>query len=280
MKGSIACFVAAVSRFLEQYGPPPGVISLMITGDEEGPAINGTKKILNWLEKKGEKLDACIVGEPTNPTKIGEMVKIGRRGSLNGKLTVLGTQGHVAYPHQAQNPIPKMIKLLTALTQTKLDEGNNFFQPSSVVVTSIDVGNNATNIIPESAEARFNIRFNDNHTGESLKDTILDLIESNADGMTYKLEINVSGEPFITKKGNLANLVSQSINETLGILPELSTSGGTSDARFIYKVCPVCEFGMTSLTMHKSDEKVSLSDLEKLTQVYLQILKNFFLIKS
>lgn len=276
MKGAIACFTAAVARSLKASGQPTGSISLLITGDEEGPAINGTKKVLNWLEDRGEALDACLVGEPTNPTHLGEMIKIGRRGSLNGKLTVYGTQGHAAYPHLADNPIPIMLRLLTALTAEPLDSGTETFQPSTLTLTSVDVGNDATNVIPADARAAFNIRFNDNHSGESLSAWLNKTLDQAADGADFALDIQISGESFVTPPGPLSDLVSQAVTEVTGKTPELSTSGGTSDARFIRAACPVCEFGMVGQTMHKADERASMSDLEDLTKIYGLIIDRFF----
>lgn len=276
MKGAISCFTAAVARTLQGSGQPNGSISLLITGDEEGPAINGTKKVLDWVAERGEKIDACIVGEPTNPTRLGEMIKIGRRGSLNGQITVHGTQGHAAYPHLSDNPINSLLRLLSALTAAPLDKGTDTFQPSTLTLTSVDVGNEATNVIPAQARAAFNIRFNDNHSGESLTAWLNEKLRDAAKGADFELDVTISGESFVTPPGPLSDLVSQAVTEVTGETPELSTSGGTSDARFIRSVCPVCEFGMVGLTMHKTDERVAIADLNNLAKIYHLILTRFF----
>ncbi len=277
MKGAIACFVAATAQYLENDEPPPaGSISLLITGDEEGPAINGTRKVLDWLNERGETLDVCVVGEPTNPMRLGEMIKIGRRGSLNAKITVLGTQGHAAYPRLADNPIPHMIRILNALTAEPLDNGSDTFQPSTLTLTSVDVGNDATNVIPAEARAAFNIRFNDLHSGESLSEWIRKTVDDAAAGAAVELDIHISGESFVTPPGPLSDIVSDAVQEVTGLTPELSTSGGTSDARFIQAVCPVCEFGMVGETMHKADERAAVSDLTALTDIYRKILERYF----
>ncbi|WP_321397117.1 succinyl-diaminopimelate desuccinylase [Emcibacter sp.] len=273
MKGAIAAFVAAVSRLL-QSGEVQGSISFLITGDEEGPAINGTVKMLQWLEEKGEKLDYCLVGEPTNPTKLGEMAKIGRRGSLNTKLVVKGIQGHVAYPHLADNPIPRLIEILHRLTARKLDDGNDHFQPSNLEVVTIDVGNEASNVIPAEAEARFNIRFNNEQTIDGLKDWIRSVCEDV--GGEVELEMKASGDAFLTPPGVLSELISGAVEKVTGVRPELSTTGGTSDARFIKDYCPVSEFGLVSQTMHKVDERVRVEDIELLADIYTEILNRFF----
>lgn len=275
MKSAIACFIAAVAKFTAE-GKQAGSISLLITGDEEGPAINGTTKVLDWLKNKGETLDVCLVGEPTNPTKLGEMIKIGRRGSLNGKLKVYGTQGHAAYPHLADNPIPTLMQLLEALTKTPLDEGTETFQPSTLTLTSVDVGNTATNVIPAEARAAFNIRFNDLHSGDSLTAWLNETLEQAAGGAAFDLNLTVSGESFVTPPGPLSDLIAGAVQDVTGRTPELSTSGGTSDARFIRAACPVCEFGLVGLTMHKSDERTSLEDMQQLTDIYHRILTGYF----
>lgn len=276
MKSAIASFVAAVARHGVPDGTAKGSISLLITGDEEGPAINGTTKVLDWLADRGEALDACVVGEPTNPTKFGEMIKIGRRGSLNGKLTVYGTQGHAAYPHLADNPIPTLMRLLSALTDSPLDEGTETFQPSTLTLTSVDVGNTATNVIPAEAKAAFNIRFNDGHSGDSLTAWLHDTLEQAANGASFDLDVVVSGESFVTPPGPLSDLISSAVETVTGQVPDLSTTGGTSDARFIRSACPVCEFGLVGLTMHKTDERTSLDDMNKLTDIYNRILDGYF----
>jgi succinyl-diaminopimelate desuccinylase len=276
MKGAIAAFVTAVSRRLAK-GPLPGSVSLLITGDEEGVAINGTRKMLQWLEEQGEKLDACLVGEPTNPERIGDMMKIGRRGSMNSILTAHGAQGHVAYPHLADNAAHRLVAMLHALIAEPLDEGNAHFQPSSLQITSIDIGNPTENVIPGAAEARFNIRFNDMHSSDSLTRWIREKLDAAAGGPdAYDLAIRVSGESFLFPPGPLSNLISGSIEQVTGRRPELSTTGGTSDARFIKDYCPVAEFGLVSQTMHKIDERCSLDDIHALTDIYEAVLHGFF----
>ncbi len=270
MKGAIACFVAAVAR-LQPRELPSGSISLLITGDEEGRALDGTARVLDWLAEQGERLDICLVGEPTNPRHLGEMIKIGRRGSLNGRLRVLGTPGHVAYPHLADNPLPRLLDMLKAITGRPLDEGTPHFQPSSLVLTSIDVGNATSNVIPAEGRAAFNIRFNDRHSGASLEQWLRHRFDEV--GGTYELEIEVSGESFLTPPGLLSDTLCKAIVETTGRTPELSTTGGTSDARFIKNACPVVEFGLVGQSMHKGDERVCLADLEALTLIYQRVLE-------
>ena len=275
MKGAIAAFAAAVRRYLDD-GAPHGSISFLITGDEEGPSVNGTKKMLQWMVENGERMDVCIVGEPTNPTELGEMVKIGRRGSMNTILTVKGTQGHVAYPHLADNAAHRLVKMLGALTAEPLDEGSDHFQASSLQITSIDIGNPTENVIPGEAEARFNIRFNDMHDSQSLSAWIRETLDTAAEGAAYELSIRVSGESFVFPPGALSNLISDSIEKVVGRRPELSTTGGTSDARFIKNYCPVAEFGLISQTMHKVDERVPVADLVALADVNTAILEAYF----
>ncbi len=273
MKSSIAAFVTAASRLL-QSGTVPGSISFLITGDEEGPAINGTRKVLQWMKKSGEVIDHCLVGEPTNPRELGEMAKIGRRGSLNAEITIMGAQGHVAYPHLADNPIPRLVKLLDRLTSKKLDDGTAHFQPSNLEITNLDVGNSATNVIPAAAKARLNIRFNDEHTGRSLEQWLrAECVET---GGQFSLEASVSGEAFLTPPGLLSELVTNAVHKVTGTMPELSTTGGTSDARFIKDHCPVIEFGLVGQTMHKVDERVMISDIHAITDIYEDILINYF----
>lgn len=269
MKGAIACFVAAVARRLED-GAPKGSVSLLITGDEEGPAVDGTVKVLDWLAARGERIDACLVGEPTNPRKLGEMIKIGRRGSLNCRLTVFGTQGHSAYPHLADNPIPRLLAILNRLTAEPLDQGNDHFQASTLALTTVDVGNPATNVIPAEARAGFNIRFNDIHSGASLRAWIEQVVAEI--GGEVKVTVEVSGESFLTPPGALSQCLAEAIAAVTGESPELSTTGGTSDARFIKNHCPVVEFGLVGQSMHKSDEQVAVADLEALTEIYRRVL--------
>ena len=280
MKGSIASFVSAVSRYIADQGSDGirGSISFLITGDEEGPAINGTVKMLTWLEEQGEQLDYCLVGEPTNPKVLGEMVKIGRRGSLNTKLVVKGQQGHVAYPHLSLNPLPYLIKILDQLTQHDIDEGNDYFQPSNLEVVTIDVGNSASNVIPYSGEARFNIRFNSEQTIDGLKNWIrstCDTVIKDTD-IEIDLEMRASGDSFITPPGWFSDIIASSIEKVTGQETTLSTTGGTSDARFIKNYCPVAEFGLISQTMHQVDECVAVKDIEDLADIYLNIVTDFF----
>jgi len=271
MKGAVGCFIAAVTRFVKAAGPA-GSISLLITGDEEGPAVNGTVKVLDWLKARGEAIDACVVGEPTNPESLGQMIKIGRRGSFSGFLKVLGTQGHVAYPHRANNPITELAAMLRALSEP-LDEGTEHFPPSMLVPTTFDVGNSATNVIPGEARANFNIRFNDLHTPETLKVWLHEKLDEI--GCDYELQTRCSGSAFITEPGELTTLMQAVVQDELGVTPELSTSGGTSDARFIKDVCPVIEFGLVGQTMHQVDERVDVADLEALTGVYHRLLRAY-----
>ena len=275
MKGAIAAFVAAVARYLGAHqGQMPGSISLLITGDEEGPAINGTRKVLAWLAERGETIDACLVGEPTNPQTFGEMVKIGRRGSLNGTLRITGTQGHVAYPHLADNPVPRLVAMLHALTTASLDDGTPHFQPSNLEITSIDVGNLAANVIPAQATAQFNIRFNDLHTSKSLITWLRGQLD--AVGGAYELSTHASGEAFLTPPGALSDIIVAAIAAKTGSKPELSTTGGTSDARFIKDYCAVAEFGLIGQSMHKTDECIAVKVIDQLADVYLDILERYF----
>ncbi len=280
MKGAIASFVAALARFLAQRPDGfDGSISLLITGDEEGLAINGTVKVLDWLGERGEALDVCLVGEPTNPEKLGDMIKIGRRGSLVGHLTVFGTQGHTAYGHLADNPIPRLLEMLRAITEKGLDEGTDHFQPSAIEISTIDTGNAATNLIPDRTSASFNIRFNDLHTAASIERWLrqtFDNIGGDKLGGRYELKLQVSGEAFLCPPGEWSELVAGAVERTIGIRPELSTSGGTSDARFIQRACPVAEFGLPGKTMHKANERTALGDLEKLADIYKAVLDDYF----
>jgi succinyl-diaminopimelate desuccinylase len=273
MKSAVAAFVAACSRRLAEGGPN-GSLSLLITGDEEGPAINGTKKVLEWMKDSGEVIDACIVGEPTNPNRLGEMIKIGRRGSVTADIVVQGTQGHVAYPHLADNPVGRLIKMLAALMAEPLDEGTDHFQPSNLEVTTIDVGNPATNVIPSEARARINIRFNDLQSSDGLTQWMTKTLDSI--GGTYTLGIRVTGEAFLTPPGSLSDLLAQSVKARLGVEPELSTTGGTSDARFIKDYAPVAEFGLIGSTMHKVDEHVAVEDIVALSDIYEDLIGRYF----
>lgn len=275
MKGGIAAFVSAAAEFIAvQNGETPGKISLLITGDEEGPALNGTKKMLQWLDAQNKIPDHCLVGEPTNPKTLGEMMKVGRRGSMTGRLTVKGIQGHVAYPHLADNPVPKLVKLLAALDALELDKGSDFFQPSNLEIVTVDVGNPADNVIPEKAQAKFNIRFNDLHSGESLTELLHKTLT--ATGIPYQLDISISGESFLTGENSLTAIIADAAAEITGHTPEKSTTGGTSDARFIAAYCPVIEFGAVGESMHKIDEHIRIQDLRDLKSIYLSILHKYF----
>ncbi|MGB7288045.1 MAG: succinyl-diaminopimelate desuccinylase [Salaquimonas sp.] len=287
MKGGIACFFGAVEAYVEKHGAPKGSISLLITGDEEGPSVNGTDKLLKWAADKGEKWDASIVGEPSNPNAIGDVIKNGRRGSFSGRITVQGVQGHSAYPHLSDNPVNGMVDLLTALLSEPFDHGTEQFQPTNLEVTSVDVGNPATNVIAASASAGFNIRFNDLWDGETLRVEILKRLTNGASaglirkGKTEPVKFSVEwigrvSPVFLTKDDNLINTLSSAIRQVTGKTPELSTGGGTSDARFIKDYCPVVEFGLVGQTMHQVDERTALSDLDTLTAIYLRFLEDYF----
>ncbi|WP_417449864.1 succinyl-diaminopimelate desuccinylase [Kordiimonas sp.] len=270
MKSAIAAFVAAAERFLSgRTKKPKGSISFLITGDEEGMAINGTRKVLDWLTERGEKIHMCIVGEPTNPTEMGQMIKIGRRGSLHGVIKVKGAQGHVAYPHLARNPIPDLVKLLASL-DGPLDAGNAQFQPSNLEIINVDVGNESHNVIPAEAKARFNVRFNNEFTPESLKAELGRRMDSA--GVAYEVDWWLSGDSFLTPEGDLSDALGAAVEKRLGVKPELSTTGGTSDARFIKNMCPVVEFGLVGATMHKVDEHVAVADIQALTDIYTDVL--------
>jgi|TARA_B100001093_G_C26736583_1_gene974720 succinyl-diaminopimelate desuccinylase len=278
MKSSIAAFVSAVNIFIKDNKKFNGSISLLITGDEEGVAINGTKKVVDYLKKKREKIDFCLVGEPTNPNKLGEMIKIGRRGSITGKLSIIGIQGHVAYPQRANNPSTALIQVLKELKDIKFDKGSKDFQPTNLEVTKINIKNSADNVIPRIASAVFNIRFNNKHSSKSLKIKINKIIKKicSKNKSKYQIVYNVSGESFLTKPNKTTFMVQNIIKQITKIKPKLSTTGGTSDARFIRKLAPCLEFGLVGKTMHKVDEAVSLSDLKKLTLIYSKILENYF----
>ena len=278
MKSSIAAFVAAVSNFVLSNKKFKGSISFLITGDEEGVAINGTKKVVEYLRKKKEKIDFCLVGEPTNPNKLGEMIKIGRRGSMTGRLSVIGVQGHVAYPQRANNPSTALVQILKELKEIKFDKGTKDFQPTNLEITKININNSADNVIPGLANATFNIRFNNKHSSNSLKKKINKIIQKicKKNKSKFKIEYNVSGEAFLTKPNKTTFMVRDTIKKITKINPVFSTTGGTSDARFIRKISPCLEFGLVGRTMHKIDEVVALTDLKKLTLIYLNILKNYF----
>ena len=269
MKGAIAAFIAAVAA----APAGPGSVSLLITGDEEGPATDGTVRVLEWMQQEGHIPDLCLVGEPTNPEHLGEIIKIGRRGSLNARLTIHGVQGHAAYPHKADNPIHRLVHALAALTAAPLDAGSDWFEPSTLQLTSIDVGNPATNVIPAAAAARFNIRFNDRHSGASLEAWLRAAIAPHAP--KFDLDITVSGESFITEPGPLVHTLRDAIARACGRTPRLDTGGGTSDARFIARYCPVAEFGLVGATMHAVDERVPVAELHALTDAYRAVLAAF-----
>ena len=278
MKSSIAAFVTAVSKFIQKNKKFNGSISLLITGDEEGVAINGTKKVVEYLKKKKEKINFCLVGEPTNPNKLGEMMKIGRRGSITGKLTVIGVQGHVAYPNRANNPSTALVQILKELKGIKFDKGTKDFQPTNLEITKINIDNSADNVIPGLAYASFNIRFNNKHSSNTLKSKINKIVKKicNKNKSKYKIEYNVSGEAFLTSPNETTYMIQNTIKKITKIKPRLSTTGGTSDARFIRKISPCLEFGLVGKTMHKVDEVVALKDLKKLTLIYSNILENYF----
>ena len=282
MKGGIACFVAAISSFIFKNKNFGGSISLLITGDEEGVAINGTKKVVDYLKKKKEKVNFCLVGEPTNLNKLGEMIKIGRRGSITGHLNIISTAGHVAYPHLANNPSNTIVKILKRLKEIKFDKGTKDFQPTNLEVTRINIDNLADNVIPDSARATFNIRFNNKHSSNSLKKKLNGIIKSitKKDKCKFKIDYMVSGEAFLTKPNKTTYMIQNTIKTITKIKPKLSTTGGTSDARFIRKITPCLEFGLVGGRknggMHQVNESVPLSDLKKLTKIYSTILENYF----
>jgi succinyl-diaminopimelate desuccinylase len=278
MKSAIASWVVAVNNFVSNNKKIKGSISLLITGDEEGIAINGTKKVVDYLKKKKEKIDFCLVGEPTNPNKLGEMIKIGRRGSITGELTIIGAQGHVAYPDRANNPSNTIVKILKKIKEIKFDKGTKDFQPTNLEVTKINIDNTADNVIPGLAKATFNIRFNNKHSSSSLKKRLNKIFEKivKKDKSNFKIEYRVSGEAFLTKPNKTTYMIQDIIKKITKIKPKLSTTGGTSDARFIRKIVPCLEFGLVGKTMHKVDEAVAISDLKKLTKIYSEILKNYF----
>ncbi len=269
MKGAIAAFVAAVAS----PGPGPGSVSLLITGDEEGPARDGTVRVLEWMDAQGHIPDFCLVGEPTNPEHLGDVIKIGRRGSLNARLLVHGTQSHAAYPHQGDNPVHRLVRAISALIAAPLDAGSAWFEPSTLQVTSIDVGNAATNVVPASATARLNIRFNDRHSGASVEAWLRAAIAPHAP--RFELQIDVSGESFLTTPGPMVDRLRDAVARACGRTPRLDTGGGTSDARFITRYCPVAEFGLVGATMHQVDERVPVAELHALTGAYRAVLEAF-----
>ena len=278
MKGAIACFIAASARYLKATPHAPGSISVLITGDEEGPSINGTDKVLGWLRERGEKLDACLVGEPSNPNALGDEIKIGRRGSMNGEIVVHGKQGHAAYPAKADNPLPKLVRILDRLCSQTIDTGTANFEPSNLQVTVVDVPNTATNVIPAFARARFNVRYNDLHSRAKMEAWVALQCEAAAGSTNarYDLTFSGTGDVFLTQPGPLVETLSQAVQTVTGRTPALSTGGGTSDARFIYTHCPVVEFGLVNQTIHQVDEHVPVADLENLTAIYESFIANYF----
>jgi succinyl-diaminopimelate desuccinylase len=274
MKGGIAAFAAAAERAIARG--VRGSIAFIITGDEEGPAVNGTRRILDWMAANGERVDHCLVGEPSSNERLGDMIKVGRRGSMNCVLTVAGRQGHVAYPQRAQNPIPPLLKMLLALTESPLDGGYEKFQPSSLQVTDVHAGNPAANVIPARASAKFNIRFNPAWTAASLEAELRRRIAAAAPGVAHELAAVCSGEAFLTTDSAFLSLIEGAVRDRTGLTPERSTTGGTSDARFIKNIAPVCEFGLVGQSIHKIDEHASVADIEALTEIYELILERYF----
>jgi succinyl-diaminopimelate desuccinylase len=277
MKSGVAAFAAAAIDFVTE-SPPDGSIVLAITGDEEGPATDGTVALLDWMQAQGERMDHCLVGEPTCPEVMGDMIKIGRRGSMNGVFTVTGVQGHSAYPHRANNPLPAMVRLLDQLSTATLDKGTANFDPSTLAVVTIDTGNPATNVIPAQCRAVVNIRFNDAHSGASLTDWLQDHADKVAKAFDVRIDLkaSISGESFITPPGELSDLVARAVQVETNRTPKLSTSGGTSDARFVQHHCPVVEFGLVGKTMHQVDERVEIAQIHQLKSIYLRILRDYF----
>lgn len=277
MKSGVAAFVAAAIDFTT-HTPPDGSVIITITGDEEGDAVDGTTAILDWMKQHGQTMDHCLVGEPTSPNHMGEMMKIGRRGSLTAFISIQGVQGHSAYPHRANNPVSAMVQLMSALEAVPLDNGTEHFDQSTLAITTIDVGNRATNVIPETCHATVNIRFNDEHSGQSLTNWLkshVDVVANNTNTQ-IRMNVKISGESFITPPGELSDLISKSVEAELGVKPELSTTGGTSDARFIKNVCPVTEFGLVGKTMHAVDERVEIEHIHQLKRIYSRILQQYF----
>ena len=277
MKGAIAAFIAAAISYVEKSGAPKGTLSFLITGDEEGPSINGTVKLLEWAQARGETFEHCVVGEPTCVSTLGDTIKIGRRGSLNGRIRVIGKQGHVAYPHRAQNPVPVLARIVAALSAHELDRGTGHFDRSNLEFSTIDVGNPAGNVIPGEARAQFNVRFNDVWTPETLRERIRAVVADASGEATVELEFLPSNAvSFLTQPGDFTDLVARAVAETTGVAPQLSTSGGTSDARFITRYCPVVEFGLTNETIHAVDENAALADIDALTAAYSRIIESYF----
>ena len=277
MKSGVAAFAAAAIDFVEET-PPDGSVVLAITGDEEGPAKDGTVALLDWMQAQGERMDHCLVGEPTCPDVMGDMMKIGRRGSMNGYFTVTGIQGHAAYPHRANNPLPAMARLMDQLSTASLDVGTEHFNASTLAVVTIDTGNPATNVIPAQCHATVNIRFNDAHSGASLTEWLQEHAAKVAKifDVRIDLDVSISGESFMTPPGELSDLVARAIQIETNRTPALSTSGGTSDARFVQHHCPVVEFGLVGKTMHQVDERVEIVQIHQLKAIYTRILRDYF----
>ena len=277
MKSGVAAFAAAAIDFVEEM-PPDGSVVLAITGDEEGPAKDGTVALLDWMQAQGERMDHCLVGEPTCPNVMGETMKIGRRGSMNGYFTVTGVQGHAAYPHRANNPLPAMARLLDQLSSASLDAGTEHFDASTLAVVTIDTGNPATNVIPAQCRATVNIRFNDAHSGASLTNWLQEYANEVSKGFNLRvdLDVSISGESFMTPPGELSDLVARAVQVETNRTPVLSTSGGTSDARFVQHHCPVVEFGLVGKTMHQVDERVEIAQIHQLKSIYTRILRDYF----
>ena len=277
MKSGVAAFVAAAVDFVKDT-PPDGSIVLAITGDEEGDALDGTTALLDFMAENGERMDVCLVGEPTCPETMGDMIKIGRRGSMNAHFKVTGKQGHAAYPHRANNPLPAMMRLMDRLASHELDQGSDHFDPSTLAVVTVDTGNKATNVIPAQCRGAVNIRFNDHHSGASLSDWLRGEADKIAGefGLQVDVEIKISGESFITPPGALSDLVAGAVEAETGVKPELSTTGGTSDARFVKAHCPVVEFGLVGQSMHQVDEHVRVEHIEQLKSIYTRVLRNYF----
>ncbi|MGB4107584.1 MAG: succinyl-diaminopimelate desuccinylase [Alphaproteobacteria bacterium] len=275
MKGSVAAFAAAATAYIQQHGKPKGSISMLITGDEEGPATHGTVKVLEWMAQHGHTPDVCLVGEPTNPDHLGQEIKIGRRGSLSGTITVQGKQGHVAYPHLTDNPVPRIVKLLDALSAHKFDKGTKYFQPTNLEITTVDVGNSATNVVPHSAKAQFNVRFNDKWTKDSIQQKICSVLDKTR--QPYEIDFRGdSSKSFMTKPGPWSALVREAVKDITGKTAEYTTNGGTSDARFVADYCPVVEFGPINATIHQINENADVQVLEDLTRIYVRLLELYF----
>ena len=277
MKSGVAAFVAAAIDFVADT-PPDGSVVITITGDEEGDALDGTTAILDWMRANGVTMDHCLVGEPTSPDTMGQMMKIGRRGSLTAFFTATGVQGHSAYPHRANNPVTAMVRLMDRLASHELDQGTDHFDASTLAITTVDTGNPATNVIPAQCRATVNIRFNDLHSGDSLTEWLHSMVDQVADetGISFDLRIKVSGESFITPPGELSDLIASAVRAELGVTPEMSTTGGTSDARFVKDLCPVTEFGLVGKTMHSVDERVEVAQITQLKSIYSRILQDYF----